>query len=450
MKSGCLLLYALSLAGLTARSQPANENVRPPDFLFYESMVFAGADSTKARVDILYRIEHAFFVPVRNTDPTSPWSLIRRGEVLIELFDQEENSRARAIERFEFGAPETENESKQWREGIASFEVSPGTYSIVIEVDDLESERRYTNRDRIIRASQPGPASENVRDALFVFWSDTTFPSGRVVPQNFGGNPVFGKSGALFFEIPPDLSGSDTLSVDYSFSTPGIGHTEPKVVLSDTARPVLSLRGHSLKPEKMDGQIEYVLVPEAVPQWAGGILVPLPLEKLPQKQFILSLNLRNGPSRPGLQKTFHMVWPEMPASLRDLDSALDALRHITTKDELDSLKRGSEETRRINFESFWKQKDRTRETEYNEIMTEYYRRVDYAVKTFRTLRTVDGSRSDRGHIFILYGTPTRMERSLNPATGFQEIWIYENLKKKFVFLDRTKTGDYVLVTTQSL
>jgi hypothetical protein len=83
-------------------------------------------------------------------------------------------------------------------------------------------------------------------------------------------------------------------------------------------------------------------------------------------------------------------------------------------------------------------------------MTEYYRRVDHAVRTFGTLRQPDGFRSDRGKVYILYGPPTKTDRMLDPDAGFREVWIYERLNKKFTFADENKSGNYVLVNTSTL
>jgi hypothetical protein len=83
-------------------------------------------------------------------------------------------------------------------------------------------------------------------------------------------------------------------------------------------------------------------------------------------------------------------------------------------------------------------------------MTEYYRRVDLAMRTFGTLRQPDGFRSDRGRIYVLYGPPTTTDRTLNPVSGFQEIWTYGHLKKQFMFVDQNKSGNYVLVSTTAL
>jgi hypothetical protein len=83
-------------------------------------------------------------------------------------------------------------------------------------------------------------------------------------------------------------------------------------------------------------------------------------------------------------------------------------------------------------------------------MAEYYRRVDHATRNFGTLRIPDGSRSDMGKIFILYGPATRTERSLNPGGGHIETWFYDRLRKKFVFVDQDKKGTYTLAATAPL
>jgi hypothetical protein len=83
-------------------------------------------------------------------------------------------------------------------------------------------------------------------------------------------------------------------------------------------------------------------------------------------------------------------------------------------------------------------------------MTQYYRRVDYAIRTFGTLRQPDGFRSDRGRIFILYGPASTTERSLDPSSGFKEVWVYSRFKKKFVFVDENKSGNYILVSASEL
>jgi GWxTD domain-containing protein len=180
-----------------------------------------------------------------------------------------------------------------------------------------------------------------------------------------------------------------------------------------------------------------------------GLIIPIASEKLPLRRFEMSLAIKSAAGEFKATKSLQMVWPDMPFSLRDIDYAINALKYITTEDQRDSLHRGDLEERRDKLEAFWRGKDNTPGTAYNEVMVEYYRRVDHASKTFGTLREPDGFKSDRGRIYILHGPPTTIDRLLNPTTGYQEVWTYERPGKKFIFADQTKSGNYVLISTQS-
>ena len=181
-----------------------------------------------------------------------------------------------------------------------------------------------------------------------------------------------------------------------------------------------------------------------------GVLVPLPAEQLPLRVYTLIVTVAVGSHEEHRTISFRTVWPTMPFSLRDVDLAIEALRFIVSPEKLDSLRDGTFDERRDHLESFWRQRDKSPGTAMNELMAEYYRRVDYAMRTFGTMRIPDGSRTDRGKIYILYGPPTSTDRSLDPVTGFQETWIYEKLGKKFVFKDQSKSGNYILSATTGL
>jgi GWxTD domain-containing protein len=194
------------------------------------------------------------------------------------------------------------------------------------------------------------------------------------------------------------------------------------------------------------GEVVYELVPDAATR--TGLFVPIGTETLPLRRFHLALTIVLGDQRFSAEKSFMMVWPEMPFSLRNVEYAIQALKYITTEDQRDSLERGNFEERLNKLETFWRSKDRTAGTEYNEVMVEYYRRVDHASLTFGTLREPDGFRSDRGRIYILHGPPTRVDRKLSPSGENQEIWTYAGIDKTFIFTDQTKNGNYVLGSTR--
>jgi GWxTD domain-containing protein len=138
----------------------------------------------------------------------------------------------------------------------------------------------------------------------------------------------------------------------------------------------------------------------------------------------------------------------MPLSLTDLDIATLPLQYITTEDEYSALREGGRSSRIEKFDEFWSKKDPTPETAYNEMMAEFYKRVDIATAAYRTLKEQNGALTDRGKIFILYGKPTTTDRMLKPGDVPREIWKYSFLKKMFVFEDPSRQGNYKLTESK--
>jgi hypothetical protein len=82
-------------------------------------------------------------------------------------------------------------------------------------------------------------------------------------------------------------------------------------------------------------------------------------------------------------------------------------------------------------------------------MDEYYLRVEYANENFSTNR--DGWETDRGRIYVLYGEPTDIERhpfEINSKP--YEVWYYDHLNRRFVFVDYTGFGDYELTWPEGI
>lgn len=457
MKRAGVLLFGL-LLGFSLRAQQQTQQQQQQAALpeeqqvfFYEAINFIADDSTTSRVDIPYRIDQQFFIAVKNTDPSLPYQFKRRGEVLVELLDENGVSKARDIHRFEFGDNngEAKSEDKSWHEGLVSFAVPPGEYTIVLEIDDLESERKFLDRNRKIVAKKFDGFTVETSTPVFMQATSAESPE-LLVPINYGGNLAFGKGASIFLQLHSKDLSTEPVRVEYSIATQNFLYQEPKVVLADTIAqlPLIHKYSPTVKPESATPV--YTLTTAQPSTHTAAVIIPLKAETLPLRPFTLSVKIRQGALEAAIQQPFRMVWPEMPMSLRDIDFALEALRHITREDELDSLKSGSRDSRLTHLEKFWKKKDRTPNTEYNEVMVEYYRRVDHAMRAFSSMRGFDGHKSDRGRIYILYGPPTKTQRSLDPSTGYQEVWIYEKQNKKFVFVDQSKSGNYTLVATQNL
>jgi GWxTD domain-containing protein len=201
--------------------------------------------------------------------------------------------------------------------------------------------------------------------------------------------------------------------------------------------------------ENQEHEVRYSVLQNTQPGWKV-LYVTLPIEKLEPGGYRLDIEISSGQVRSSKQYTFQVQWLNRPASLMNAQLAIDALRHIATEERLSEMQTGSMERNIKAFYEFWRTKDPDTTTAYNEVLVEYYRRVDEAVSRFSTLSGQDGYRTDRGRMFILYGAPTRVEKYLPPGEVPREIWIYERLRKKFTFIDRYKAGAFVLVSVEDL
>ncbi len=102
------------------------------------------------------------------------------------------------------------------------------------------------------------------------------------------------------------------------------------------------------------------------------------------------------------------------------------------------------------FLDFWRKRDPSPGTAYNEAMAEYFARVDFAHFNYRTIKQRDGARSDRGKVFVLHGQPTNTDRLLEPNQAPREVWTYaNNVSKEFVF-ESESSGIFHLIEVKAL
>jgi GWxTD domain-containing protein len=143
-------------------------------------------------------------------------------------------------------------------------------------------------------------------------------------------------------------------------------------------------------------------------------------------------------------RNISFYWVNIPETDVDLDLALRQMRYIITSDSLDYYEDKSLEEKKGFFERFWSRRDPNPNTEANELMEEYFSRVNYANREFSGFSD-DGWLSDRGRILIKFGVPDDIERHPFEIDRYPYvIWRYYSLRKVFLFSDRTGFGDYRL------
>jgi GWxTD domain-containing protein len=114
--------------------------------------------------------------------------------------------------------------------------------------------------------------------------------------------------------------------------------------------------------------------------------------------------------------------------------------------EIDAIRAATTEAERIRlFREFWDRRDPSPGTRRNERMEEYYYRVAFANERYGRLRD-QGWSTDRGEVFIRFGEPDFVEsHPFEYDSRPYEVWYYNRVGRRFIFVDDTGGGDYRLL-----
>ena len=145
-------------------------------------------------------------------------------------------------------------------------------------------------------------------------------------------------------------------------------------------------------------------------------------------------------------KTFYknVIWFNKPFSLLNPEFAITSLKYIESDSLISKLLDADSKEYPEELQKYWHKYDPTPKTKFNELMNEYYNRIDYAMKNFSPLSGDNGADTDRGRIYIKYGMPEKIERSSNDDGKVEELWIYTKENLSFRFVDKNGTGEFPL------
>jgi GWxTD domain-containing protein len=208
--------------------------------------------------------------------------------------------------------------------------------------------------------------------------------------------------------------------------------------------------------------------PQRVPVAQGGGVLngTLDLAGLPPGDYRLSLAVTTADSTIERGAEFHMTGFEAEAAIaaaapvRDvfgalaeaqLDTLYLPLVYLMTGEEQGIYPTLSLDGKRNWLRQFWQKRDPTPGTPGNEAQDDFYTRIAEANRRYREggAAQIPGWRTDRGRIFIKYGPPDeKLERPQAGSTAPYEAWKYTRGRSlKYVFLDVTRFGNYVLIYT---
>lgn len=180
------------------------------------------------------------------------------------------------------------------------------------------------------------------------------------------------------------------------------------------------------------------------------LIKEIPIETLVPDEYEITFELkdkRRNKRWAERKSTFHVEWSLRALVKNDFETAIEQLKYIASKDEMDALKKLEDapfEERSDAFEAFWNDHDKYPDTPENETRSLYYSRVRHSDAYFSVVNQ-PGWRSDRGRIYIIFGEPDQVERfPFELGSVPYQVWYYYRLSRTFVFEDTHLTGDYHL------
>lgn len=411
--------------------------------LYHEAIVLPG--SASPQVLVAFRIPNSRLVFVQDGD-----EFVSEADVTVELYREDEKvdeavwrgvKRARTFE-------ETSSDTEDLA-GHVRFDLDAGAYAYRLTLAGGKTGSRGS------APRQPFDVVDFTGGGIGTpFFAEVQRADSALVElsaSSLGGDVPFGRK--VSTAVPMAFSGSDP-RLDYRLYRldPDQAPREPQWGGGDRASPArraelreefelsredrLLLEGSTdLESAHPIGDLEPDCLCWHAEDDAGRLaLLDLGTDSLTNGAYLLEIELRTDEETRTRRTFFQTHWRDMPLSLYDVDVAIRNLSFIESRDRVRSMLRGSREDRIEAFRAYWEQRDPSPRTVINELMQEYYDRIDYAASEFRTGRTPlpDGLRTDAARVYIVHGSPEDISNSFPSTGGVQQVWTYPD-GRQFIF-----------------
>ncbi len=443
----------------------------------YQSVVLPGSEDT-GRLGITFRIPHTALVFTKTPRDNPRGGFVANVEVVVEIFQDSNRIDTRLLREEHYVSTYEDTQARtQDLTGGVWFDLPPGTYTYRFEVTDRNTEsERSPHSPQTSRITIPEASDAQVHQTILTRRIDTTAMGRLIEPHNLSGDFVFGTPAAAVtpLVVPADNPRDDT-SVRYALrklDSESLGsvirrrefsHYRPEI--SAAEEDGISAQGTVVRkdsvvlsellhvdrftgPDSTGTELAVRMQSNAHESSIFALVVDLHGEQLTNDVYAFDVEWTDADGETHARTTrFAAHWRDMPVSLYDLDVAIDNLSYIADEKTIDFIDDGDREER---FREFWKKRDPSPETPYNELMAEYYERVDYAADQFRTGRSPapDGLRSDRARIYIVNGPPASKERTIPRRGIVRETWTYDD-GRTYVFEASSGFDTFRLVDEKS-
>jgi GWxTD domain-containing protein len=331
---------------------------------------------------------------------------------------------------------EQTNSKTDFDYGALTVTLPNSTYSLTAILG--EKEISQLRKIQIPSIKSPALDSAGISKPIFVEYADTS--SHVVIPLLAGGNALFSPSNVHALLTVSGVSDGDIYSYSCGSAINGNENSSEWGNLPEIGGHIQPIRSTYLAPKEHTQKQSstkpiYSLnnAPTGSSLSSFGILdITLPSSTIAPGKFKLRV-VKIGTNDTVIQP-FEVIWENMPLSFRSTRYLVESLFYLLNDEDYDAINSGSDAEKRRKVIEYWQKNYPSSESVYNRTMTEFYRRVDYAYFNFQVIGEQDGSKSERGKIYILYGPPTSIEKNILVGGQTQEIWKYSNkVKKEFIF-----------------
>jgi GWxTD domain-containing protein len=437
-RSFFVLFILVCLVAPSAQGQP-EQDIRYGHQLYVEAAQLPSDSVGKARVDVFLRVAHDFMIFTR-TERLHTDSLYGAG-IEISMLARRDGQTLQTENHFAsvFSASYESTEMRdRYLRFRQQFYLVPGTYEFLITLSDKRSTRQRQLR-RVLEVKDLQAAKAIGKPIPLEETDDTRGAEYSVL--GYDGTLPFAMPGLIGIPVTRGWNPSWTVRMQRLDED---GEADGEVLAASVLQPESVLR--DVLPLHPAGSVENFDLGTSARVQSDLVVLRLPAAQLDVGPYQLHVRAEGEQASDSLIFRTKIYWRQMPYSLRDIEFAIDVMRYILTEEEYDEMRSGDQKEMMQHFRAYWRELDRTPDTEYNEMMTEYFRRVDETIDRFRTLHERNGAQTDRGKVYILFGPPEETQRVLNVDEPAEEIWYYPSLGKTFRFVDRNHNGNYKLFT----
>ncbi len=405
-----VLVFAVSLFGQVENSDKEVPSSSPR--FYFDAAEYKSNQPGKTRVDVFLQVPYSSIQFVKSNN-----GFAAKYSVTVSVFDEDkenimmEKMWSESINAENFS---TTDSKTNYNLSLKSFQLAPDDYFVRAEVYDKDSKKTYViERPMKVRKIN---GEEGLSSLILIQRTVKEDSLSKVIPNISQTVTTRDEGLPFFFEVYSDKA--QEININY----------EIKDVKNDKA----------IYDQAFTERID-----------SGTTMINYKIDDLKftigRYKLVAEVKNESGDEIGKLEKQFYSKIFGFPRAIEDLEKAIDQMVYIATNSDIDFIEDGDTYEERLQrYIDYWKSKDPSPQTEENEVLSEYYRRVEYANENFDSY--YDGWRSDMGMIYITLGPPSFVERHpFDYNAKPYEVWDYYEINKRFIFVDRTGFGDYRLL-----